>query len=83
MVNASLKTNLHVAGHLGVKLPATPPPHGALDDEELFIIEEPSMTKNSSSSRARKIRAPQDTTPLGGVRKMDQTRLQLVIELCR
>ena len=29
----------HVAGHLGVKLPATPPPRGALDDDELFIIE--------------------------------------------
>ena len=29
----------HVAGHLGGRLPATPPPRGALDDEELFIIE--------------------------------------------
>ena len=35
----SPRTNLHVAGHLGVRLPATPPPRGALDDEELFIVE--------------------------------------------
>ena len=35
----SPRTNLHVAGHLGVRLPATPPPQGALDDEELFIVE--------------------------------------------
>ena len=35
----SPKTNLHVAGHLGVRLPATPPLRGALDDEELFIVE--------------------------------------------
>ena len=35
----SPRTNLHVAGHLGVRLPVTPPPPGALDDEELFIVE--------------------------------------------
>ena len=35
----SPRTNFHVAGHLGVRLPATPPPQGALDDEELFIVE--------------------------------------------
>ena len=35
----SPRTNLHVAGHLGVRLPATPPPRGALEDEELFIVE--------------------------------------------
>ena len=35
----SPRTNLQVAGHLGVRLPATPPPQGALDDEELFIVE--------------------------------------------
>ena len=28
-----------VPSHLGVKLPATPAPRGALDDEELFIVE--------------------------------------------
>ena len=28
-----------VPTHLGVKLPATPAPWGALDDEELFIVE--------------------------------------------
>ena len=33
---------------------------------------EPSTTKNSSSSRARKIHAPRDSTPLGRVRKMAQ-----------
>ena len=51
---------------------------------------EPSMTKNSSSSRARKIRAPWDSTPHGGVQKMAQNapkkhpfRLKIVIELCR
>ena len=33
----SPRTNLHAAGHLGVKLPATSPPGGALDDEELFL----------------------------------------------
>ena len=27
-----------VPSHLGVKLPATPAPRGALDDEELFIV---------------------------------------------
>ena len=31
----SPRTNLRVAGHLGVRLLATPPPRGALDDEEL------------------------------------------------
>ena len=35
----SPRTDLRVAGHLGVRLPATPPPWGALDDEELFIVE--------------------------------------------
>ena len=35
----SPRTNLHVAGHLGVRLPATPLLQGALDDEELFIVE--------------------------------------------
>ena len=35
----SPRTNLHVAGHLGVRPSTTPPPPGALDDEELFIIE--------------------------------------------
>ena len=28
-----------MAGHLGVRLPATPPPPRALDNEELFVIE--------------------------------------------
>ena len=36
------------------------------------LSQEPSMTKNSSSSRAGKIRAPRDSTPLGGVRKLAQ-----------
>ena len=35
----SPRTALHVAGHLGDRLPATPPTQGALDDEELFIVE--------------------------------------------
>ena len=35
----SPRTNLHVAGHLGVRLPTTPPPRKALDDEEIFIVE--------------------------------------------
>ena len=35
----SPRTNLCVAGHLGVRLLATLPPRGALDDEELFIVE--------------------------------------------
>ena len=35
----SPRTNLHVAGHLGVRLPATPAPRGALDDKKLFIVE--------------------------------------------
>ena len=58
MVNASLTANLHVTGHLGVWRPRQP--------------REPSTTKNSSSSTARKIRAPRDSTPLGRVRKMMQ-----------
>ena len=35
----SPRTNSHVGGHLGVRLPATPPTEGALDDKELFVIE--------------------------------------------
>ena len=45
---------------------------------------EPSMTKNSSSSRARKIRAPRDSTPLGRVRKMAQNapkRTQISLQI--
>ena len=67
----SPRSNLRVASHLGVRLPATPPTQGALDDEELFIIE---GSKNP--------RTP-GLTLLGGVRKMGQTRLQIVIKPCR
>ena len=35
----SPRTNLHVTGHRRVRLPVTQPPWGALDDEELFIVE--------------------------------------------
>ena len=40
-VNNTRVTNWQdpVPSHLGVKLPATPAPRGALDDEELFIVE--------------------------------------------
>ena len=67
----SPRTNLHVAGHLGVRLPATPPPQGALDDEELFIVEGSKNPRNPGLN------------PMRGVRKMGQNRLEIVIELCR
>ena len=74
----SPRTNLHVAGHMVVRLPATPPPHGALDDEELFNVD------GSKNPRTR------DSTPLGGVRKKAQNapkkhpfRLEIVIGHCR
>ena len=70
----SPRTNLHVAGRES-------------DSRRPRQSREPSTT-NSSSSRARKIRAPRDSTPLGGVRKMAQNapekhpfRLKIVIEL--
>ena len=58
----SPRTNLHVAGHLGVRLPATPPTQGALDDEELFIVE------------GSKIRAPRDSTLSGKSEKWRKMR---------
>ena len=36
-MNAHRMQLIRVADHLGVRLPATPPPQ-ALDDEELFVI---------------------------------------------
>ena len=63
---------------MGVRLQATPPLQGALDDEELFIVE---GSKNP--------RTP-GLTPLGGVRNLAQNapkkhpfRLEIVIEPCR
>ena len=44
--------------HLGVRLPATPAPPGALDDEELFIVRLEKLALNSGTT--------------GGARKMTQ-----------
>ena len=74
----SPRTNLHVAGHLGVRLPATPPPQGALDDEELFIVE---GSKNPRTSGLNPCRG----SPKNGAKcaKKHPFRLKIVIELCR
>ena len=37
--NCTIELADPVPSHLGVRLPATPAPPGALDDEELFIVE--------------------------------------------
>ena len=37
--NTGMNWQTLVPSHLGVKIPATPAPNGALDDEELFIVE--------------------------------------------
>ena len=63
-VAMSPRTNLHVAEHLGVRLPASPPPQGALDDEELFIVEGSpksplkagTQLREEESEKCRKIR---------------------------
>ena len=73
----SPKTNLHAAGHLGVRLPATPPPRGALDNKELFIVEGSKNWRSTPGQPggARKWRKMR--------RKKAPTLLQIVIELCR
>ena len=50
-----------VPSHLGVKLPATPAPRRALDDEELFVIE---GSKNPSTPGLN----PSRTSPKNGAK---------------
>ena len=69
--------NLHVAGHLGVRLPATPPPQGALDDEDLCIIE---GSKNPRTLGLNPFRV----SPKNGAKCAEEAQILLlfVIELC-
>ena len=74
----SPRTNSHVAGHLGVRLPATPAPQGALDNEELFIVE---GSKNPRTAGLN----PSRGSPKNGAKCAEKAPnpLQIVIELCR
>ena len=74
-VSVDMRQRMHlirVAGHLGVRLPATPPPR-ALDDEELFVIQSSwaLTSKRTDCEKCRKMRQKPDSAHHPRARRQD------------